>query len=273
MKITVFDKIHLLFSMYSVLYLLPNFKKKISTLLRPVDNTRFFEFSYLKKFIKKNNLYNLSVLDISSPHMMAYYLSKNNYVLKTNIDIDEKKFIKENKNLKFKIEDATQLSFLDNTYDLVYSISVIEHIYKDYVNAILEMVRVTKKNGYIYLTFPVADEHTEDWLEEYIYSNQFSKDGKNFFFYRFSEFDCISMLEKLEGVNILHKDIFWEKRAGFVDSVFDKLNYKFKNKYFIFIKDIFFNNYYGFTMFSSNPVKCFSKGKKFGVMHLILKKN
>ena len=259
--------------MHSVLRLLPSFPKKVSTFFRPVDNMRFFEFTYLKKFIKKNDLHDLHILDVASPHMMAYYLSKNNHVLKTNIDIDEKKFIKENKNLTFKIEDATRLSFPDDTFDLVYSISVIEHIYGGYNQAILEMVRVAKKGGYVYLTFPVAKEHKEDWVDGDVYLNPFSKDGKTFFSYRFSESDVASMLDQLQGVSVAHKDIFWEKTPGLVYSIIKRLNYKSKNKYITFIKDVIVNNYYGFTMFPATPVTHFPKGKFFGVIHLVLKKD
>ena len=273
MNVTALDKIMLLGSMYSVLRLLPSFFKKISTFFRPIDTTRFFEFAYMIKFMKKNDLHDLDILDISSPHMMAYYLSKKNRVLKTNIDIDEKKFIKENKNLTFKLEDATRLSFPDNTFDMTYSISVIEHIYKEYSKAISEMIRVTKNGGYIYLTFPVAEKYKEEWLDGYVYSNQFSKERKTFFFYRFSESEINYLLNQLQGVQILYKDIFWERTIGLFDSVIRKLNFKLKNKYINFIMNIFINNYYGFTMFPSKPVMNFPKGKLFGNIHLILKKD
>jgi len=66
MNVTALDKIMLLGSMYSVLRLLPSFFKKISTFFRPIDTTRFFEFAYMIKFMKKNDLHDLDILDISS---------------------------------------------------------------------------------------------------------------------------------------------------------------------------------------------------------------
>lgn len=272
MEVTILDKIALLVSLYSVLLLLPSWQKKVSAFLRPVDTTRFYEFAYLIKFLKKNNLYNLNILDVSSPHLMAYYLSKKNRVLKINIDIAEKKYIKENRNLVFKLEDATQLSFSDNTFDLTYSISVIEHIYEKYSKAICEMIRVTKKGGYVYLTFPVAEKYREEWLDGYVYPNQFSNGERTFFFYRFNENKINSLLNQLPGVKVLARDIFWEKKIGIYDSAIKKINFKLKNKYLNFIKDIIINNYYGFTMFPSKPITNFPKGKLFGNIHLILRK-
>jgi len=272
MKVTTLDKIKLFGSMYSVLKLLPGFKKKVSCFFRPIDTTRFFEFAYLIKFMKKNNLRGLNILDVSSPHMMAYYLSKNNSILKTNIDFEEKRFIKENKNLRFKLEDATKLSFPDNVFDMTYSISVIEHIYKNYNKAISEMIRVTKKGGYIYLTFPVAEKYKEEWVRGYVYSNQFSKEGKTFFFYRFDENEINSLLDQLQNVEVLYKDIFWEKINGTYDKTMKTLRNASRNKFLNFIKNVFINNYRGFTIFPTNPVTNFPKDKLFGNIHLILRK-
>ena len=58
MKVTSLDKIALLGSMYSVIHFLPGFQKKVTTFFRPIDTTRYFEFGYLRKFIRKNKLEN-----------------------------------------------------------------------------------------------------------------------------------------------------------------------------------------------------------------------
>lgn len=272
MKITNLDKIKLIGSMYSVLKLLPDFKQKIYFFVKPVDITRFFEFAYIIKFIREKDLRNLNILDVSSPHMIAYYLSKNNNVLKTNIDDNERKFIKENKNLKFKLEDATELSFPDNTFDMTYSISVIEHIYEKYSEAISEMIRVTKKGGYIYLTFPISKEHKEEWLDEKIYSKQKSSGEKNFFQYRFDKNDVTSIINRAKNTKIILKDIFWEKNEGSYDRAMESLRSNFLNKYLKFIKNLFVNYFYGFTMFSREPYCDYAEAKSFGNLHLILQK-
>lgn len=272
MKITTSDKIKLIISMYSVLKWLPNLKQKIFIFFIPIDTVRFHEFSYFIKFIKKNKLSNLYILDISSPHMMAYFLSKHNNVEKTNIDINEKKFIKEKKNLKFKIENAINLTYQDNKFDLTYSISVIEHIYVEYIKAVQEMIRVTKSGGFIYITFPVSRKHKEEWTSELIYSNQKIIENKVFFQYRFDDIDISLLLDSLKNVEIIAKDIYWEKNNGLYNKVMSLMKVNLGFKFFNLFKNSFINAYYGFTMLSNESSNDFENSKNFGNIHLIFKK-
>ena len=187
MKINACNKIKLVLNVYKALALFPSFKKKISLLFRPFDAPRYIEFAYLNKVLKKSKTNNLNILDVSSPYIMSYLLSQKNNVIKTDIDSSEKLFINESKTLKFQIEDATKLTFSDNSFDLVYSVSVIEHIYEKYILAIKEMIRVTKSGGVVYVTFPVAKSFQEEWTEGDVYEKQYKEGNKVFFQYRFDE--------------------------------------------------------------------------------------
>ena len=55
---------------------------------------------------------------------------------------------------------AENLPFEDNTFDFVYCYTVIEHV-QNVEMAIDEMIRVTKKNGYIYINAPDYRQFTE----------------------------------------------------------------------------------------------------------------
>lgn len=274
MKITTKDKIATIFSVYGILRLLPSFKKKISLFFRPIDAVRYTEFSYLYKYIKKNGLSKMSILDISSPYIMAYVFSKKNKVIKTDIDSKEKNFIKEHKNLIFRIEDATKLTFTDNTFDLVYSISVIEHIFIKYKEAIREMLRVTKVGGYVYLTFPVAATFKEEWSEGEVYEMQHKVGGKTFFQYRFDEANVEDIIKDITeyGGFIVERDIFWEAKDGKYDELVEKIKYQYKNKYVNYIKNIIVNGYYGCTLFKNTSSTTFKHATSFGNMHLLIKK-
>ncbi len=274
MKITILDKIKIIFFVYLSLGLFSTYKKKLSLLCRPFDAPRYVEYAYLKKFINKNKLNNLKILDVSSPYIMSYILCKGNKVTKTDIDQSEKKFIDENKNLIFKIEDATNLSFSDNTFDLVYSVSVIEHIYEKYVKAIREMVRVVKKDGYVYLTFPVAKEYLEEWSEGSVYEKQHKENNRTFFQYRFDKkhVDIILMAIAEENVEVVCSDIFWESRNGIYDELISIIKTKKKNIYMNFIKDVIANFYYGFTLFRESPSSDFINATSYGNMHVVIKK-
>lgn len=275
MKVTVLEKIKLIFGVYSILNLLPTFKKKVSIFFRPIDAVRYIEFGYIRKFIRENRLSGMDILDLSSPYTLSYYLSKNNKVIKTDIDSKEKSFIKENKNLIFKLEDATAISFTDNTFDFVYSISVIEHIYNGYTKAISEMIRVVKEGGYVYVTFPVASIYKEEWVKGEVYEMQHKEGGKTFFQYRFDESHTDDILKEIKkhDVTIVHKDIFWESRDGMYDALVEKIKHQSINPYINFIKNVYVNFWYGFRLFEVSPVSNFSNPRSLGNMHLILKKN
>jgi len=59
----------------------------------------------------------------------------------------------------FTVADARHLPFKDNSYDLVYSLGVIEH-FKETKLAVQEHVRVLKKGGYLLITTPKLSFNT-----------------------------------------------------------------------------------------------------------------
>ena len=120
MKISFFDKIMVLCLAYKNIFLLPAKYIPIN-LAKPIDAARYFEFSYLLKFLREKKLKKMDILDVSSPFMIDYIIAANNKVEKINIDEAEKKFINENnKNLSFVKDDATNLKYEDEKFDFVY---------------------------------------------------------------------------------------------------------------------------------------------------------
>ena len=105
---------------------------------------------------------------------------------------------------------------------MVYSISVIEHIFNSYLAAIKEMIRVVKNGGYIYLTFPVSSTYTEEWISSEIYSNQEKSDNKTFFQYRFDEQKFYEIVDKLSNVKIISYSIYWERKNGLYNRYIEK---------------------------------------------------
>ncbi|WP_421948251.1 class I SAM-dependent methyltransferase [Phaeodactylibacter xiamenensis] len=60
------------------------------------------------------------------------------------------------KNVTYRVEDALNLSFPDNYFDLITSVDVIEHVGKP-ERMIEEVQRVLKPNGIALITFPSLD--------------------------------------------------------------------------------------------------------------------
>jgi SAM-dependent methyltransferase len=64
-------------------------------------------------------------------------------------------------------EDIRRLSFPDNSFDKVYSISSIEHLPKDGdIRAIEEMARVLKPGGTAFVTVEAAAQYFESWFRD-----------------------------------------------------------------------------------------------------------
>lgn len=80
----------------------------------------------------------------------TYFFGKRNKV----IGIDLQNVVKEKyRNFNFQIADATSLPFQDNTFDVIISFDVIEHIEND-KKMMTESYRVLKKGGKIFFGTP-----------------------------------------------------------------------------------------------------------------------
>lgn len=251
---------------------MPSLRHMVAHLLCPVDSTRFTEFAYLLRYIKENKLQFGQILDVSSPFQLAYLLSRSSKVLKTDINAYERTRIRQQKNLSFQKEDATHLTFADNTFDLVYSISVIEHIYNGSRKAIQEMLRVVRPGGYLYVTFPVADQPTEEWLDNNVYSDQYANNGKVFFQYRFGEIQMLNLLNELKNVELVNCSIYWERGTGQYDRIMGLLRKPVRPKPLLELRKGLINLWAGFTLLEDKPAS-FGRGKKFGNASVLLKKS
>ena len=229
MLITKYDRVKLFFLVVRLIFKLPiTLKNKFKRVFQPIDGTRYIEHCYFLKQLKtlRLSLENVKILDISSPYLFTYILAAQGaIVLKTDINLDESSNFFNDGEVLFRKENAINLSFRDESFDCCYSISVIEHIYKDYDMAVSEMIRVLRTEGLLYLSFPVSGQFKEEWSEKNIYNHQYEKNGKYFFQYIFNGKTVDRIInnhkDKLEVVNISY----------FTDSSF--LNYE---KYISWIK-------------------------------------
>jgi len=107
----------------------------------------------LKDFVK-DDLSKLRLLDIgSSTGIMTNFLSSHFYET-TGVDIDEKGIIFSSENfrkdnLNFKVDDAMNLSFSENSFDIVNCSHIYEHV-PDSKRLMDEIYRVLKPGGVCY---------------------------------------------------------------------------------------------------------------------------
>ncbi len=111
-----------------------------------------FSFEINRYIEKQSRRYReLSIIDVGcGTGQYTYYFGRRNTV--TGIDIQnvvQEKY----RNFKFRHDDTTKLSFKPNTFDLVISFDVIEHVHQD-KKMVSEIYRILKKNGTVFLGTP-----------------------------------------------------------------------------------------------------------------------
>jgi SAM-dependent methyltransferase len=212
------------------LQLLQKFILSPKLLLNPVSIVRFFEYDYALRSYSAHNSTKDKILDISSPYLFGFYLAsffdgEYNYI---NPDSNDLNLVqKYSSRINFKMQysadsaNATNLTFSDNSFTHIISISVIEHINGNGDSeAIREMWRVLKPNGLLILTFPVAKVFKEEFSDKDTYGLNVQQIKERFFFQRIYDERTIEerLLNKISDFTILSKEIFGESELGFYRS-------------------------------------------------------
>jgi len=132
-----------------------------------------YVFAAIKNHLHERNIPAPKILDAGSGFtFFPYYLSREiSGAAITCCDYDHKLLSffetinKTNDNntqqVEFQYADLHALPFESSTFDVVYSISVLEHT-KDYASIIREFARVTKPGGALVITFDVALDGVSD---------------------------------------------------------------------------------------------------------------
>jgi SAM-dependent methyltransferase len=161
---------------------------------------RAWEYGILLSILSDKCVENLKILDIGTgPSLLPEYLAN----LKAEvISLDIKEISKPwsklvNYPFKFIKADMCQMPFKDNQFDLVISISAIEHLddWTKTKTALKEMFRVTKNNGKIYLTtdFYLPRQKTDNWNQS---------DGKPKEAYSWDKLSKFVEILKVDGFNV-----------------------------------------------------------------------
>lgn len=175
----------------------------------PMNYPRIMELPLTLELLDLN--YNHSILDISSPKLLSLYLAEIGFKKITISDIEDY-FIKDfasylkafNLSAKLDIFDARNIPYKNNTFDKVFSISVLEHI-PDLgdVEVVQEVFRVLKPGGCFVFTLPAYHTYLEEWLKEatFYWTSKKNQEGSTFYQRRY-DYDSLQKRFKNLGFEI-----------------------------------------------------------------------
>jgi SAM-dependent methyltransferase len=248
-------------------------KISLKLLFNPVSIVRYFEFDFVKSSIDLTD--KLNILDVSSPYLFGFYLCKNEGINYTYSNPDKRDLYNVHSlanRLDFSgsyttvCADARTLDYAENTFDVVLSISVIEHVNGgDDSKVMKELWRVVKPDGLLILTFPVKPVYEEEFRDDDIYKLDAVKKEEGYFFQRYYDDNKIQerLLSSLDNFKIIDKKIYGESSSDFYNVYKERW---IKKGYSETVKDAYYISKY-FRYFNN-----INELKGIGVMGLTLKK-
>ena len=156
----------------------------VTRALVPLDPWRYYELGRLAE-----QPFAGRCLDVSSPKLLPSLLQHEGQGAWTAVDLFEREieqWAAVDPSLELGVEDATKLTFPDESFDACLCISVIEHVIGDGdATAMAEMWRVLRPGGVLHLTTDVAPAARDIYVGEEVYgAASFRMDGDRVFFAR-----------------------------------------------------------------------------------------
>ena len=183
-----------------------DYNRFINLFCNPVSIVRYFEFPFCYKAVDWSKIYYW--LDISSPRLFfPFVLNYNNSLTLVAANPDQRDLDETliqlriagfSERFDLRRVDARNLPFPDSRFDVVTSISVLEHVPEFGDSLIMkEAWRVLKPGGRLVITVPCAKAHFEEYRDADIYGfgDPRTVVGGKIFFQRF--YDKKSIEERL----------------------------------------------------------------------------
>lgn len=178
-------------------------KKTAGKLMQPINSlTRFPEYYWFDRAISGYLAQSSSrgpgkILDVGSPKAFGLYLGKSVPADITLTDISELNVeeykvmwhalqAKAKGSVGFALQDARELQFPDQVFDVVYSMSVLEHIegQDGDAKAIRELLRVLKPGGLLVISLPFGNKYIEQQRVGFAGAARKTGDQQSYFFQR-----------------------------------------------------------------------------------------
>lgn len=217
-------------------------RKTLGKIFQPVNSyTRFPEYHFFEYFLTDHlrtaTQTTAMVLDVGSPKLFGLGLARD-YPFEarltdiTRMNLDEYatmwRAIAEGAAGKahFEQQDARELTYNDGQFDVVYSMSVIEHIecIEEGTSAIREMWRVLKPGGLLVLSVPFGRHYTAQHTTGFAYTDNDVIDDQRYFFQHIYDQQALQtrILEPLSAAEDLQLITIY-RRNSFMTPLYHKL--------------------------------------------------
>lgn len=208
-------------------------KKTLGKISQPINSyTRFPEYHYFDTAIRAfihgcPEGQTARILDIGSPKTFGLYLASatraNVHMTDiSELNVDEYRCMWESLQPKalgdasFSLQDARQLQFDANQFDVVYSMSVIEHVGASGDSAAMEeLIRVLRPGGLLLVSVPFGPRFVEQQRIGFAGAIEHTNDGKRYFFQRIYDRPSIEqrLLRHAGELEGLKYATIWRKRV------------------------------------------------------------
>jgi len=211
-------------------------RKTIGKISQPINSyARFPEYYYMAesigRYVKENrSSKSLRILDVGSPKCFGLYVAANFEVEGeltdiSRLNLDEYELIwKElastaKGEVRFAAQDVRRLDYGDQEFDIVYSMSVIEHVegQSGDSEAIREMVRVLRPGGLLLASVPFSSTYIEQHREGFAGAIRKTGDEKRYFFQRIYDRPALTnrILRCLDGMRVERAWTVWRRNTWF----------------------------------------------------------
>jgi ubiquinone/menaquinone biosynthesis C-methylase UbiE len=161
-------------------------RKTVGKISQPINSyTRFPEYHFMAETILAKvapcGACGTKVLDVGSPKCFGLYLAYRfplelhlTDISHTNVDEYVQMWkplrSKARGEVNFALADARYLGYADQSFDVVYSMSVVEHVegQEGDARSIREMIRVLKPNGLLVVSVPYGSCYVEQCIPEFV---------------------------------------------------------------------------------------------------------
>jgi SAM-dependent methyltransferase len=163
------------------------------------------------------------VLDVASPKLLAVWLAEHTRAIVVATDLWSTEIKRWRRlvraadpagdrynGLELETADGTALGYEDESFDVAYSVSVIEHIPgAGDSKAMTELARVLRPGGLLVLTFPYRKQLEETWVEHDVYGERY--EGEPLFFCRHYSAEAVQDRLLGDGAFEVVKQVLWRK--------------------------------------------------------------